>query len=168
VESPRLIYIAFVAVTWFRGVMLTWYPSLRSARTSICARCFLALGSASQSRSMNRTPSCKIFQTKRQTMRNGHTSAIICCAESTPSPGTSASRIDDHDHQHFLVYVNSRDLHRFLLAWKRQNAREKVTHRHVLPPVLSPEWRDTDWFKTRVPDQTQKRPHFIQSANDLC
>src|SRR5438093_1971258 len=39
---------------------------------------------------------------------------------------------------------------------------------HVLPPVLSPEWRDTDWFKTRVPDQTQKRPHFIQSANDLC
>src|ERR1035438_379131 len=26
-------------------------------------------------------------------------------------------------------------------------------------------WRDTDWFKTRVPDQTQKRPHFIQSVN---
>src|SRR6266576_2991381 len=34
-------------------------------------------------------------------------------------------RIDDNHHQHFLVYVNPRDLHRFLLAWKRQNAREK-------------------------------------------
>src|SRR6266581_9402100 len=29
----------------------------------------------------------------------------------------------------------------------------------------SEQWRDTDWFKTRVPDQTQKRPHFIQSVN---
>src|SRR5208283_5330137 len=35
------------------------------------------------------------------------------------------TRIDDNYHQHFLVYVNSRDLHGFLLAWKRQNAREK-------------------------------------------
>ena len=26
-------------------------------------------------------------------------------------------------------------------------------------------WRDTDWFKPRVPDQTQKRPRFIQSVN---
>src|SRR5258707_8772984 len=34
-------------------------------------------------------------------------------------------RIHDNHHQHFLVYVNPRDLHRFLLAWKRQNAREK-------------------------------------------
>jgi hypothetical protein len=42
---------------------------------------------------------------------------------------------------------------------------KKITHRHVLPPPSRPEWRDTDWFKTRVPDQTQKWPHFIQSAN---
>ena len=27
------------------------------------------------------------------------------------------------------------------------------------------QWRDTDWFTTRVPDQTQKRPHFIQGVN---
>ena len=33
--------------------------------------------------------------------------------------------IDHNYHQNFLVYVNPRDLHRFLLAWKRQNAREK-------------------------------------------
>jgi len=26
-------------------------------------------------------------------------------------------------------------------------------------------WRDNDWFKTRVPDQTPSRPRFIQSAN---
>jgi hypothetical protein len=35
------------------------------------------------------------------------------------------TRIPDNCHQNFLVYVNPRDLHRFLLAWKRQNAREK-------------------------------------------
>jgi hypothetical protein len=37
------------------------------------------------------------------------------------------SRIDHYHHQHFLVYVNSYYLvrHSFLLAWKRQNAREK-------------------------------------------
>jgi hypothetical protein len=35
------------------------------------------------------------------------------------------TRIHDNYHQNFLVYVNPRDLHRFLLAWKRQNAREK-------------------------------------------
>jgi hypothetical protein len=29
------------------------------------------------------------------------------------------------NYQNFLVYVNPRDLHRFLLAWKRQNARKK-------------------------------------------
>jgi len=42
----------------------------------------------------------------------------------------------------------------------------KVTHRHVLPnPALRRKRRDTDWFKTRIPDQTQKRPHLIQSVN---
>ena len=39
-----------------------------------------------------------------------------------------------------------------------------LTRRHVLPPSYSEEWRDIDWFKTRVPNQTQKRPHFIQSV----
>jgi hypothetical protein len=35
-----------------------------------------------------------------------------------------------HHHQHFLVYVNSCYLvgHGFLLAWKRQNAREETLH----------------------------------------
>src|SRR5499433_289796 len=42
---------------------------------------------------------------------------------------------------------------------------KKVTHRPVLPPFLFGGGRDTDWFKTRVPDQTQKRPHFIQREN---
>ena len=43
---------------------------------------------------------------------------------------------------------------------------KKVTHRHVLPPpCYSQGWRDIDWFKTRVPDQTQKRSRFIQSVN---
>ena len=32
-------------------------------------------------------------------------------------------RIHHHDHQNFPVYVDPRDLHRFLLTWKRQNAR---------------------------------------------
>jgi hypothetical protein len=41
---------------------------------------------------------------------------------------------------------------------------KRITHRHVLPPSYY-RWHDIDWFKTRVPDQTQKRPHFIQSAN---
>src|SRR5215468_6036202 len=31
-------------------------------------------------------------------------------------------------------------------------------------PPYSERWRDIDWFKTRVPDQTQKRPRFIQSV----
>src|SRR5215831_2287877 len=31
-------------------------------------------------------------------------------------------------------------------------------------PPYSEGWRHIDWFKTRVPDQTQKRPHFIQSV----
>src|SRR6516164_4536701 len=34
----------------------------------------------------------------------------------------------------------------------------------MLPPY-SEGWRDIDWFKTRVPDQTHKRSHFIQSVN---
>ena len=42
---------------------------------------------------------------------------------------------------------------------------KKVTRRHVLPSFLLGGWRDTDWFKTRVPDQTHKRLHFIQSVN---
>jgi len=35
------------------------------------------------------------------------------------------------------VYVNPRDLHRFLLAWKRQNAREKgyTPSRATIPPT---------------------------------
>src|SRR5215813_12785777 len=33
--------------------------------------------------------------------------------------------IHHHYHQDFLVYVDPRDLHRFLLTWKRQNARVK-------------------------------------------
>jgi hypothetical protein len=37
--------------------------------------------------------------------------------------------------------------------------------RATIPLETPREWRDTDWFKTRVPDQTQKRPHFIQSVN---
>src|SRR6266568_1414626 len=58
--------------------MVTWYPSLRSARTSICARCFLALGSASQSRSMNRTPSCKNLPNQAaKTMSNGPDGGLI-------------------------------------------------------------------------------------------
>src|SRR6266850_3037047 len=74
--------------------------------------------------------------------------------------------IHDNHHQHFLVYVNPRHFHRFLLAWKRQNAREKRFHTVTCYlPCYGQEWRDTDWFKTRVPDQTQKRPHFIQSVN---
>jgi uncharacterized protein with GYD domain len=32
-------------------------------------------------------------------------------------------------------------------------------------PCFWQEWRDTDWFTTRVPDQIQKRPHLIQSVN---
>jgi hypothetical protein len=74
--------------------------------------------------------------------------------------------IHDNDHRNFLVYVNPRDLHRFRLAWKRQNAREKdYTPSRATSPCLWQEWRDTDWFKTRVPDQTQKRPHFIKGVN---
>jgi hypothetical protein len=47
---------------------------------------------------------------------------------STPSPRRflfQRTRIHDNDHQDFVVYVNPRNLHRFLLARKRQNAREK-------------------------------------------
>ena len=69
-------------------------------------------------------------------------------------------------HQNFLVYVNPRDLHRFLLAWKRQNACVKAyTPSPATTLPCSKEWRELDWFKSRVPDQTQKRLHFIQSVN---
>src|ERR1700674_1268234 len=76
--------------------------------------------------------------------------------------------IPHYHHQHFLVYVNSRDLvgHGFLPAWKRQNERQER-----LPTVTcypQGRGRDTDWFKTLVPDQTRKRPRFIQSVHDLC
>jgi hypothetical protein len=40
---------------------------------------------------------------------------------SDPEPITSR-----HHHQNSFVYVNPRDLHCFLLAWKRQNARRKA------------------------------------------
>jgi len=34
-------------------------------------------------------------------------------------------------------------------------------------PSRRDEWRDTAWLKTRVADQTRKRPHFIESSHDL-
>jgi hypothetical protein len=47
------------------------------------------------------------------------------------------TRVHDNYHQNFLVYVNPRHLHRFLLAWKRQNAREKgyTPSRATTPPI---------------------------------
>jgi len=58
--------------------------------------------------------------------------------------------------------------HCFLPAWKRQNARNETSHTVTwYHPSHRDEWRDTDWFKTRVPGQTLKRPHFIQSLHDL-
>ncbi|MGA8310277.1 MAG: hypothetical protein WB755_09625, partial [Terriglobales bacterium] len=48
------------------------------------------------------------------------------------------TRIHYNDHQNFLVYVNPRDLHRFLLAWKRQNTREKdYTPSRATSPALA-------------------------------
>src|SRR5438445_5579746 len=81
------------------------------------------------------------------------------------------TRIHDHDHQHFFVYVNSCYLvgHCFLLVWKRQNTRKQATNTVTCyHPSHRDGWRDTDWFKTRVPDQTLTRPHFIQSCHNLC
>src|ERR1700736_1270068 len=49
-----------------------------------------------------------------------------------------------------------------------ERARKEITRRHLLPPSQQVGWRDTDWFKTRVPDQTLPRSHFIQSCHDLC
>jgi hypothetical protein len=68
------------------------------------------------------------------------------------------------------MYVNPRDLHRFLLGVEAAERTRKRLHTVTCYHRSNEEdeWRDTDWFKTRVPDQTQKRPHFIQSANDLC
>src|SRR5262249_24997031 len=64
------------------------------------------------------------------------------------------------------VYVYPRDLHRFLLCVEAAERTRKRLHTVTCyDSSYSEEWRDTDWFKTRVPDQTQKRPRFIQSAN---
>src|SRR6266403_3062089 len=50
------ICIPFSAIARFIGVIVTSYPSLRSARASIRARLFLALRSGSQPCSIHRTP----------------------------------------------------------------------------------------------------------------
>ena len=69
-------------------------------------------------------------------------------------------RIEDYFHGE-ACHPNGR--------WERSAAAERTRKRlHTVTcylPCYWQEWRDTDWFKTRVPDQTQKRPHFIQSAN---
>ena len=65
-KIPPTFCIPFSAVAWFMGVIATSYPSLRRARASMRARCFLALGSGSVPCSINRTPSCKIFHATRQ------------------------------------------------------------------------------------------------------
>jgi hypothetical protein len=56
--------------------------------------------------------------------------------------------------------------YRFLLAWKRQNMRQKTLPTVTCYPLGT--GRDTDWFKTHVPGQTRERPRFIQSDDDLC
>jgi hypothetical protein len=65
----------------------------------------------------------------------------------------------------FLRTSVPRHLHCFLTAWKRQNARIIRLHTLTCYRPATVQWRDTDWFKTCAPDQTQKRPHFIQSVN---
>ena len=65
----------------------------------------------------------------------------------------------------FLRTSVPRHLHCFLPAWKRQNARIIRLHTLTCYRPATVQWRDTDWFKTCAPDQTQKRPHFIQSVN---
>src|SRR5499433_2302833 len=42
---------------------------------------------------------------------------------------------------------------------------KKVTHRHVLPPLFDAGVARHRLVQNGVPDQTQKRPHFIQSVN---
>jgi len=49
-----------------------------------------------------------------------------------------------------------------------ERARKRLHTLTCYHPSRQDGWRDTDWFKTHVPDQTPSRPHFIQSANDLC
>src|SRR5216683_4065837 len=49
-----------------------------------------------------------------------------------------------------------------------ERARKRLHTVTCYHPSRQDGWRDTDWFKTHVPDQTPSRPHFIQSANDLC
>src|SRR5260370_972759 len=74
--------------------------------------------------------------------------------------------IHQNYHQNFLLYINPRHLHRFLLSVEAaERTRKGYTPSRATSPCFWQGWRDTDWFKTRVPDQTQKRPHFIQSAN---
>src|SRR5579864_5797697 len=60
------IYIPVSGIAGLMGVMATSYPSLRRALARIRARCLRTLGSDSVPCSMNRTPSCKIFQITRQ------------------------------------------------------------------------------------------------------
>jgi hypothetical protein len=75
------------------------------------------------------------------------------------------TRIQHHHHQNSLVYLNPHDLHRFLLSVEAAERTRKRLHTVTCYLLCSQGWRDTDWFKTRVPDQTQKRPRFIQSEN---
>ena len=45
-----------------------------------------------------------------------------------------------------------------------ERARKRLHTVTCYHPSCQDGWRDTDWFKTHVPDQTPTRPHFIQSA----
>jgi hypothetical protein len=49
-----------------------------------------------------------------------------------------------------------------------ERAKQNLRSLTCYHPSRREEWRDNDWFKTRVPDQTPSRPRFIQSASDLC
>jgi hypothetical protein len=65
-----------------------------------------------------------------------------------------------------VLTVNTGIAQTTYLVLTHQNAGEKGhTPSRTTHPCSRQEWRDTDWFKTRVPDQTQERPYFIQSVN---
>jgi hypothetical protein len=49
-----------------------------------------------------------------------------------------------------------------------ERAREDIHTVTCYHPSRRDGWRDTDWFKTHVPDQTLTRPRFIQGCHDLC
>jgi len=49
-----------------------------------------------------------------------------------------------------------------------ERAKQNLRSLTCYHPSRREEWRDNDWFKTRVPDQTPSRPRFIQSVSDLC